>query len=351
MKTRKITKAVGIMLVVAMLATILSVMSFAVEPMEIKVIKAPDRTVLYEEYDTLDGIAFGDPTGMVFEVKNSDGSIVNVDATLYNTMIRVDNYKLGVNEAVVYYFDEESTTQHETVIDITVKENPVQSIEITKMPTKTEYDMDKDVITKKDFSVKELDRIYEWSPQSIEALCDDFGFVDYAECKSYFTTDEDAKEAIIDYIFSEGESLLIFDTAGLEATITFKDGTTQSLNENSDSNIVYEGVEFPAFVMQKNGNIVEGKNALTLSAMGFSKDFDVTVKKAAPTEKPTVPEEKPTEPTTKPTEPATKPADPKPANPKNPVIPNTSGTSAAAAAVLALVSGCGIALVVSKKEK
>lgn len=360
MKTRKITKAVGVVLVMSLLIAMMSLVSFAANMTGIEIVEPP-RTVYYEGVDFIDGELYYDDddlAGMVVKIIYDDGSSRLVtteseDALLFLS-VRQD-LKLGENtlyvECMDDLYEENMGLAAETALNITIEENPVESIEILKMPTRTEFYMDTDVVTRENFSPE---RFYAFDAEQCEEFLMYIFGMEYADYLEYIKTYPEEKEnfrvMFNEAFFGEDEAYILTDGAGCELKVTYKDGTTEII-ESDDDFSTYGGVQFPVLIGQTEGKVVEGTNEMYFSVMGVRKTFNVTVKKTAPTEKPTVPEEKPTEPTTKPTEPATKPADPKPANPKNPVIPNTSGTSAAAAAVLALVSGCGIALVVSKKEK
>lgn len=328
---KKISKVLAIVLITALIVAFASVSVIAAEPATVAVKTAPARTVYYEGIDTFEGDLLCDPTGMVLTVTNPDGTTVDVTSEDALIDMYVEKYVIGENDAVVSYMDEEGN-ELTTTLKVTVEENPVASVKITKMPAKTEYDMDKDVFTKENF---DLDKLYESDPESMDAILADLGMT-YDELKEMYENSE-MKEIFLELLFSEYSEILMFDTTGMEIEVTFKDGTTQTLTDESEF-VTYNGAEIPVMVGQKSGKIAEGKNTLYVDVAGVTADFDVTVKKSASADKPA------------PQKPANtqKPA----SDNKNPEIPNTDGgVSLIATAVIALVSGCGIALVPSKKKE
>lgn len=327
---KKMLKLLSAVLVTALIATAVSVSVIAAEPASISVKTAPTRTVYYDGVDTFEGMLMCDPSGMVVTVTNQDGTTFDVSADDGEIFMDVEKYVIGENEAIVYYLPEEGDPLTAT-LPITVKENPVVSVKITKMPGKTEYDMDKDVLTADNF---DLDKVYASDPETFDAILEELGM-----------TFEDLKEAYSDpemmnlfkqLMFSEYDAILLVDTTGMEIEVAFKDGTTQTLTDEQDG-ALYNGTEIPVTVGQPK-TIKEGVNTLYIDVAGVQANFDVTVKKnGASSEKPSVTPEKPTA---------------KPDNSKNPVIPDTDGgVSLTAAAVVAVVSGFGIALVPSKKKE
>lgn len=319
MKKRKLTKTIGVLLVVAMLTAIMSVMSLAAAPAEIKVVKMPDRTVLFEDYDTVGTDAYCEPEGMILEVKNDDGSTDEVECTFENTLIRVQNYKLGENEAVVTYGDSE------TVITVTVEETPVKSVEITKMPAKTEYDWDKDVISRD----SSFDDFLEMFPGLFEEILEEEDMT-VEELKAFYAANPKAWDEIVNGFLEADEGFFIPDFTGMEIKVTYKDGTSEVLGYEDDFS-TYGGYKFPVMVDAEDAGFVKvGENRYFVYVMGVETPFTITIKKAAPVT-PEVP-------------------NPPKDDIKNPVIPNTDGTSLAFAAI-ALMASFGTALVVSKKEK
>lgn len=324
---KKILKLLSAVLVTALIAAVVSVSVIAAEPASVSVKTAPTRTVYYEGVDTYEDMLFCDPAGMVITVTNSDGTTFDVSADDGEIFMDVEKYVLGENEATVYYYTE-NEDELTTTVTITVEENPVASVKITKMPDKTEYDMDNDVLTKDNFS---FDKLYELDPETFDAMLEEFGMT-YEDIKEASNNDAIMK-LVKEIIFSEYDAILLVDTTGMEIEVTFKDGTTQTLTDEQEY-AVYNGAEIPVMVGQPQA-IKEGVNTLYVDVAGVQADFDVTVKKNA--EAPAVTPEKPTA---------------KPDNPKNPEIPNTDGgVSLAAAAVIAVASGFGIALVPSKKKE
>lgn len=329
---KKISKVLVAVLVMSLIVAFASVSVIAAESASVSVKTAPEKTVYYEGVDTYEGELLCDPTGMVLTVTNPDGTTVDVTAEDALIDMYVENYVIGENDAVVSYMDEEGN-ELTTTVKVTVKENPVASVKITKMPAKTEYDMDKDVLTKDNF---DLDKLYESDPESMDAILEDLGMT-YDEFKEMYENSE-MKDLMLDILFSEYSEILMVDTTGMEIEVTFKDGTTQTITDES-AYVTYNGAEIPVMVGQKSGKITEGANTLYVDVAGVTADFDVTVKKSASADKPNA--EKPAD--------AQKPAA---SNNKNPEIPNTDGgVSLVATAVIALVSGCGIALVPSKKKE
>lgn len=349
MKTRKLTKVLSVLLAVAMLAAMMSVMSCAAGMTGAKLVKAPYRTIYYEGYDINEyGTLYGDPTGAVMEIFYDDGTSrrVTTDDTWMSIGLYGD-YTLGENKAWIevaddLYWEENMGLGAEDSLTVTVKENPVASVEITKMPVKTEYYFDDDVILKKDFT---LDKLDEKDPGFVNSFFKG-GDGTLDDVKAYYKENPEEYEALIANIYAEGDAFLVPDLTGMEIKITYKDGTTEVLGENDDYNH-YDGFEFPVSVVgAENGNTVIGANKYYVMVMGNAIPFELNVKAGSA---PAKPEEKPTEPT-EPTEP-TQPQ--KPEEPKAPVIPNpnTDGSSVAAAAVIAVMSACALALIPSKKEK
>lgn len=330
---KRFSKMLSVLLVVALIAAVASVSVLAAEPASISVKTQPARTVYYEGVDTIDDMLICDPTGMVITVTNSDGTTVDVPADDENVFMDVEeSYTIGDNTATVYYYTEDGD-ELTTTLTITVKENPVASVKVTKMPAKTEYDMDKDVLTEENF---DLDKLYASDPESFDALFAELGMT-YEEFKEVYN-DPEMMDLLKEILFSEYKNILLLDTTGMEIEVTFKDGTKQTLNDEQ-AYVTYDNAEIPVMVDQP-AEIKEGKNTLTVSVAGVSANFDVTVKKSS-----AATPEKPNGNTN------VKPEN-KPADTKNPVIPNTDGgVSIALAGVLALVSGCGVALIPSKKKE
>lgn len=326
---KKISKVISAVLITALIATVISVSVIAAEPASITVKTAPARTVYYEGVDIFDGMLFCDPTGLVVTVTNADGTTFDVSADDGMLFMDIEEYVLGENTATVYYLAEDGETELTTTLPITVKESPVADIKITKMPDKTVYDMDKDVLTPENFS---FDRLYETDPESFDAILGEMGLT-YEELKEVYD-DPEMGAAIKEIMFEEYKNILLIDTTGMEIEVEFKDGTSQTLTDEQ-STVIYDGVEIPVLVDQP-AEIKEGVNTLYITVADVQTSFDVTVKKSAQTATPEKPIAKPD----------------KPVDNKNPEIPNTDGgVSLAAVAVISLVSGLGIALVPSKKKE
>lgn len=327
---KKIFKLLSAVLVMALIATVVSVSVIAAEPASISVKTAPARTVYYEGVDTFEDMLFCDPSGMVITVTDVDGTSFDVSADDGEIYMDVEEYILGENEATVYYYTEDGD-ELTTTVAITVEESPVASVKITKMPNKTEYDMDKDVLTADNFS---FDKLYELDPETFDEMLEMFDMT-YEDLKE--AADNPAIIRIVkELMFSEYEQILLVDTTGMEIEVTFKDGTTQTLTDEQEY-AVYNGVQIPVMVGQPQ-TIKEGVNTLYIDVAGVQANFDVTVKKnGASSEKPSVTPEKPNA---------------KPDDIKNPEIPDTDGgVSLAVTAIIAVASGFGIALVPSKKKE
>lgn len=348
MKTRKLTKVLSVLLVVAMLAAVMSLMSTAAGMTGAKLVKEPDRTIYYEGYDIRNGRLYGDPKGAVMEIFYDDGTSrrVTADETWMHIALYHD-YTLGENAARIevaddLYPDENDALVAEDSLTVTVKENPVASVEVTKLPIKNEYYFDDDVILKKDFT---LDKLAEKDPNFVNSFfTGGDGTLD--DVKAYYKENPREYEALIANIYAKGDAFVVPNLYGMELKITYKDGTSEVLGEDDDYNH-YDGFEFPVSVVgAENGNTVIGANKYYVMVMGNAAPFEMTVKAGSASAKP---EEKPTEPA-QPTEP-TQPQ--KPEDPKAPEIPNpnTDGSSVAAAAVIAVMSACGLALIPSKKER
>ncbi len=323
---KKFSKILSIVLAAALIAAVVAVSVFAADP-AITVKTAPARTVYYEGIDTYDGILYCDPAGMVITLTKADGTTVDLSADKDEIYLDVESYVLGENTATVYYFDENGN-ELTTTYPITVKENPVSSVKVTKMPNKTEYDMDKDVFSPDNF---DLDKVYATAPEYFDSIFAELG-ITFEQFKEECKNNPEMMDAMKEAMFADYKNILMVDTTGMEIEVTNKDGTTQTLNDEQEY-LTYDGVQVPVLVDQPT-EIKEGKNTLTVSVAGVKAPFDVTVKKAA-----SVAPDKPVEPS-------------KPDDVRNPEIPNTDGgVSLALAGVIALVSGFGTALVSSKKKE
>ena len=338
---KKFTKAISTLLVVALVVAMATVSAFAAEAESITVVSGPDKTVYYDGLDSYENEIWCDPTGMVLEVTFDDGSTetITVDEYSYVDMYVVD-YVIGENEAVVeFYGTDDYDTYLETTYTVTVEESPVASVEVTKMPTKTEYDMETDVLTRDNFT---LDYLYESDPEAIDEMLADMGMT-FEELKAFYEENPDFYEMMLDLVFMEYDTILNLDTEGMEILVTFKDGTTQTVTSDEDY-ITYNGEEYPIYVEQLD-EVAEGENTFVVSVMGAEAEFAVTVVSANDNNNNNGTNNDANNNTT------TKPDTDKNDN-KNPVIPNTDGgVSVVASTVIALASGFGIALIPSKKEK
>ncbi|MBR5320944.1 MAG: hypothetical protein IKU41_03800 [Clostridia bacterium] len=336
---KKFTKAISTLLVVALVVAMATVSAFAAEAEAIMVVSGPDKTVYYDGLDSYENEIWCDPTGMVLEVTFDDGSTetITVDEYSYVDMYVVD-YVIGENEAVVeFYGTDDYDTYLETTYTVTVEESPVASVEVTKMPTKTEYDIESDVLTRDNFT---LDYLYESDPEAIDEMLADMGMT-FEELKAFYEENPDFYEMMLDLVFMEYDTILNLDTEGMEILVTFKDGTTQTVTSDEDY-ITYNGEEYPIYVEQLD-EVAEGENTFVVSVMGAEAEFVVNVVSANDNNNDTNNDAN--------NNTTTKPDTDKNDN-KNPVIPNTDGgVSVVASAVIALASGFGIALIPSKKEK
>lgn len=342
---KKFTKAISTLLVVALVVAMATVSAFAAEAESITVISGPDKTVYFDGLDSYENEIWCDATGMVLEVTFDDGSteLITVDEYSYVDMYVVD-YVIGENEAIVeFYGTDDYDTYLETTYTVTVEESPVESVEITKMPTKTEYDMDTDVFTRDNFT---LDALYEADPETMDEMLSDMGMT-FEEMKAFYEENPEYYEMILDIVFADFDTILNLDTEGMEILVTFKDGTTKTVTSDEEY-ITYNGEDYPIYVEQLD-EVTEGENTFVVSVMGAEAEFVVNVVSAnnddnnnndGNTNQDTNND------TTKPDKDTDKNDN------KNPVIPNTDGgVSVVASAVIALASGFGIALIPSKKEK
>lgn len=339
---KKFTKVISTLLVVALVVAMATVSAFAAEAESITVISGPDKTVYYEGLDSYENEIWCDATGMVLEVTFDDGTTetITVDEYSYVDMYVVD-YVIGENEAIVeFYGTDDYDTYLETTYTVTVEESPVDSVEVTKMPTKTEYDMEEDVLTRDNFT---LDYLYESDPETIDEMLSEMGMT-FEDLKAFYEENPDLYEMILDLTFSDFDTILNLDTEGMEILVTFKDGTTQTVTSDEDY-ITYNGEEYPIYVEQVD-EVTEGENTFVVSVMGAEAEFVVNVVSANDNNN-----NNDTNNDTNNENNNTKPETDKNDN-KNPVIPNTDGgVSVVASAVVALASGFGIALIPSKKEK
>ena len=339
---KKFTKAISTLLVVALVVAMATVSAFAAEAESITVISGPDKTVYYEGHDSYENEIWCDATGMVLEVTFDDGSkeTITVDEYSYVDMYVVD-YVIGENEAIVeFYGTDDYDTYLETTYTVTVEESPVASVEVTKMPTKTEYDMEEDVLTRDNFN---LDYLYESDPETMDEMLNDKGMT-FEDLKAFYEENPDLYEMILDLTFSDFDTILNLDTEGMEILVTFKDGTTQTVTSDEDY-ITYNGEDYPIYVEQVD-EVTEGENTFIVNVMGAETEFVVNVVSANDNDN-----NNDTNNDTNNENNNTKPETDKNDN-KNPVIPNTDGgVSVVASAVIALASGLGIALIPSKKNK
>ena len=339
---KKFTKVISTLLVVALVVAMATVSAFAAEAESITVISGPDKTVYYEGLDSYENEIWCDATGMVLEVTFDDGTTetITVDEYSYVDMYVVD-YVIGENEAIVeFYGTDDYDTYLETTYTVTVEESPVDSVEVTKMPTKTEYDMEEDVLTRDNFT---LDYLYESDPETMDEMLSEMGMT-FEDLKAFYEENPDLYEMILDLTFSDFDTILNLDTEGMEILVTFKDGTTQTVTSDEDY-ITYNGEEYPIYVEQID-EVTEGENTFVVSVMGAEAEFVVNVVSANDNDN-----NNDTNNDTSNENNNTKPDTDKNDN-KNPVIPNTDGgVSVLASAVIALASGFGIALIPSKKEK
>lgn len=338
---KKFTKAISTLLVMALVVAMATVSAFAAEAESITVVSGPDKIVYYEGLDSYENEIWCDATGMVLEVTFDDGSkeTITVDENSYVDMYVVD-YVIGENEAIVeFYGTDDYDTYLETTYTVTVEESPVASVEITKMPTKTEYDMEKDVLTRDNFT---LDYLYESDPETMDEMLNDMGMT-FEEMKAFYEENPEYYEMMLDIVFSDFDTILNLDTEGMEILVTFKDGTTQTVTSDEDY-ITYNGEEYPIYVEQVD-EVTEGENTFIVNVMGAEAEFTVNVVSANDNNN-----NNDTNNNTNNENNNTKPETDKNDN-KNPVIPNTDGgVSVVASAVIALASGFGIALIPSKKE-
>lgn len=339
---KKFTKVISTLLVVALVVAMATVSAFAAEAESITVISGPDKTVYYEGLDSYENEIWCDATGMVLEVTFDDGTTetITVDEYSYVDMYVVD-YVIGENEAIVeFYGTDDYDTYLETTYTVTVEESPVDSVEVTKMPTKTEYDMEEDVLTRDNFT---LDYLYESDPETIDEMLSEMGMT-FEDLKAFYEENPDLYEMILDLTFSDFDTILNLDTEGMEILVTFKDGTTQTVTSDEDY-ITYNGEEYPIYVEQVD-EVTEGENTFVVSVMGAEAEFTVNVVSANDNDN-----NNDTNNDTNNENNNTKTDTDKNDN-KNPVIPNTDGgVSVVASAVIALASGFGIALIPSKKEQ
>ncbi len=335
---KKFTKVISVMLVMTLLFAVAAISTMAAEPASITVISAPEKTVYIDGVDNWENELWCDPTGMVLEVAFDDGSTEEIIVDEYSYVdMYVYDYVIGENEATVeFYGTDDYDTYLETTVTVEVIECPVASVEITKMPDKTEYTMD-DVLTAENLT---FDKLYAAAPETFDEMAAELG-LSYEELKEFYESDPEYMELLAEILFEEYDAILIFDTTGMEILVTFADGSTQTLTDEDDY-AVYNGAEIPVYLEQVSTTVEEGENEFIIVVGDKFASFTVTVEgEEVPTPNPTPDENKPTTPEQKPTD-----------DLKNPVIPNTDGgVSIATATVLALVSGCGIALVPSRKRK
>lgn len=339
---KKFTKIMSVMLVAALIFAVASISTLAATPESISVTIMPNRTVYYVGVDDVDGDILCDPEGIVLTITNDDSTTKTVTADDdYWIDITVYDYVIGENEAEVVCYDYETDTELTTTMTVTVEENPVESIEILSMPTKTEYDMEKDVLTRDNFT---LDKLYELDKDTFDAMLDELGLT-FDELKAIYEEDPELMESLVDVVFEEYDSILLVDTTGMEIRVNYKDGTNEVLTDDDAYN-TYGGAQFPIYLDQKENAVTEGANTFVITVMGVEKEFTVNVVNSGSGAGSGTGTGTGTG-TGSGTGTGTGSG-----STGIPGIPNTdAGVSAAALAVIALMSGCGIALIPSKKEK
>lgn len=322
---KRMQKALTLVLAAALLLSLSAVFAFAAEPtitgVEVKTV--PTRTVYYEGGDTFGDTLVCDVEGLVFTVSYDDGTSKDVAANDGNAAVVVVGYALGENAAMATYIENDATYTAETAVTVTVKENPVESVVITKMPTQTEYTMD-DVLTADNFSFA---RLREVAPDELAAILDMYGMT-YDE----FVANVDEAE-FKDILFAEDDAILPVKSEGMEIRVTFKDGSYADVTDEYDG-IEYDGYAYPITIEQKSNTVAEGENTFAVVFMGKSAEFKVNVKKAAENGGSVTPD---------------KPADQD--DVKNPDIPKTGvAASLSAAAALMLAGTAGSALLVRRRD-
>ncbi|MGN0555573.1 MAG: LPXTG cell wall anchor domain-containing protein [Candidatus Fimenecus sp.] len=340
---KRMQKTFAVLLTAALLLTVFAVCASAsgAAITSISVVTPPARTVYYVGADDDGTDILCDPSRMVLEVTDEFGnsweesadSLVawgqfewgDPDALL---TFKVHNYALGENPATVAYYDMFMDEYVTTEVTVTVQENPIQSVEILKMPTKTEYDLEKDVLTRENCT---LEQLYAIDPEGIDEMLADLGLT-YEEFIEW-GMEEDLKNII----FAEQDALLLVDPTGMEIRVTYTDGTTEVLTDEDDY-ITHLGYPHPIYLEQKANTVTEGKNTMQITVLGNSAEFEVNVTKAGSanlgntnaggtqntTEKDDI---------------------------KNPDIPKTGMTAGITAAAVLMLSGtAGSALLLRRKE-
>lgn len=336
---KKFTKIMSVMLVAALIFAVASISTLAATPESISVTTMPNRTVYYMGVDDVYGYIVCDPEGIVLTVTNDDSTTKTVTADDdYGIDITVYDYVIGENEAEVVCYDYETNTELKTTMTVTVEENPVESVEILSMPTKTEYDMEKDVLTRENFT---WDKLNAYMPELFDEILPELGMT-FEEFKAKYENDDEAIDYFTSILFEHYDSVLLIDTTGMEIRVNYKNGTHEDLTD-ADAYNTYGGAQFPIYLEQANSAVTEGANTFVISVMGVEKEFSVNVVNSgsgsgtgAGTGTGT----------------GTGTGSGSGTGTGIPGIPNTdAGVSVAALAAIALMSGCGMALIPSKKEK
>lgn len=327
---KKMKKTFAVLLACTLLLAAFTVCAFAegAAVTGITVTTPPARTVYYVGGDDYGADIFCDGAGMVVTVSYDDGTTATVNGNDAYVDITVYDYTVGENDATVTYYDAASGNTFTAATKVTVMENPIASVEITKMPAKTEYDMEKDVLTRENFT---LEKLYAADPAGFEAMLAEVG-LSYEEFVQNVTEEQVAE--IADAMFADRDAILMIDPTGMEITVTYTDGATEVVSSDTDC-ITHLGVAYPIFVDQRANTVTEGKNTLFVSVMGKTADFDVTVTRAASADN---------------TQEESKPAPAEKDDIKNPDIPKTGmGDSVTLAAVLMLAATSGSALLLRRK--
>lgn len=345
---KKMKKVLSIFLCALLITSVCLVSSFAADPQDAvsMVVKTPPtRTVFYDGMDNLlvPSEITDVPVGAVLTITYKDGTEEDITvAEDTPAVLDIDNFTIGENTAEIRYFflDEDGNVVKALSADlpVTVEESPVASVEITKLPNKLVYDLDKDVITRENVT---LDGLYAANSKLMDAIFESVG-MNFEDYKASITEDPEQLQDLFDFIFMDIEAFLILDASGAEFTVNYKDGTKEEVRYDDGFNH-YNGFAFPVLAGQVENTVVEGENEAAIVVMGVEVPFTVEVKKDAYTPD----ENTDVKPDVKPAE-TQKPAVP----PVDVEIPKTGNTVASSVmGAVALVSAIGAAYVLSKKEK
>ncbi len=174
-------------------------------------------------------VSYTDGTSEAFTVDNSNGGTFNSYHMDWSDGDQYDNpWTVGGNAVPVTYMGAQ------TSFDVTVAENPVAGIEVTKLP-------------------------------------DNSTFIENVNGSWETRWDEVAQENVPFFYY-------YFNTSGLELTVNYTDGTSEAFTYNYSNNGIFNGYHMDySYESQYNDPWTVGGNTVMVTYMGAQTSFDFTV--------------------------------------------------------------------------